>query len=132
MANVNIVTQPSSILVNENTSVTFSVSGSLAGTPLSGKTVVYQWQSAPKGGSFTPAAGTKTNSDYTVVAIGLLDDYTYRASLSASGVNSAVFSNVVTLAIRTSGEAPYDKFETNTFESGQNRFRRLKVLGYVG
>lgn len=132
MANVTVVTQPVSKLVNENTSVTFSVSGSLAGTPLSGNTVVYQWQSAPKGGSFTPAAGTNINTDYIVVAVEALDDYTYRARLSASGVDNEVFSNVVTLAIRTSAESPYDKFETNTFESGRNRFRRLKVLGYVG
>lgn len=132
MPNVNIVTQPVSKLVNENTSVTFSVSGSLAGTTLSAATVVYQWQSAPKGGSFEAAAGTITNTDYVVTAFGALDNYTYRARLSASGVDSAVFSNVVTLAIRTSAEAPYDKFETNTFESGRNRFRRLKVLGYVG
>ena len=133
MPNVTVTTQPASILVNENTSVTFSVSGSLAGTSLSAQTVVYQWQSAvPGSSSYAAAAGTNNGVNYTVTAIGALDFYTYRARLSASGVDSAVFSNVVTLAIRTSAESPYDKFETNTFESGKNRFRRLKVLGYVG
>lgn len=133
MPNVNIVIQPVSRLVNENTSVTFSVSGSLAGTSLSANPISYLWQSAPKGStSFTSAAGTNNAANYTVVAVGALDDRTYRARLSAAGVDSAVFSNVVTLAIRTSAESPYDKFETNTFESGRNRFRRLKVLGYVG
>lgn len=132
MPNVNIVTQPVSKLVNENTSVTFSVSGSLAGTTLSANPVVYLWETAPQGStSFTAAPGTNNSTDYNVVAVGSLDDQTYRARLSAEGVDSAVYSNVVTLAIRTSAESPYDKFETNTFESGQNRFRRLKVLGYV-
>lgn len=133
MPNVTVVIQPVSQLVNENTSVTFSVSGSLAGTSLSARTVVYLWESAaPGSGSYSAAAGTNNQANYTVLAIGALDDTTYRARLSASGVEAAVYSNIVTLAIKTSAESPYDKFETNTFESGENRFRRLKVLGYVG
>lgn len=132
MANVSVVIQPVSQLVNENVSVTFSTSGSLAGTALSGNTVVYQWQSAPKGSyNFTAAAGTNTNASYVVTAVQALDDYTYRARLSAGGVDAAVYSDVVTLAIKTSAESPYDKFEKNTFESGENRFRRLYNLGYV-
>lgn len=134
MPNVNIVTQPISKVVGENTSHTFSVSGSLAGTVLSGSPVAYLWQTAPKSDptNFAPAQAPNTNNFYNVVAIAALDGQTYRARLSAAGVDEAVFSNVVTLGIRTSAESPYDKFETNTFESGQNRFRRLKVLGYVG
>jgi hypothetical protein len=132
MPNVNIVTQPISRLVNENTSVTFSVSGSLAGTSLSANPVVYLWQTAAAGStSFTTAPGTNNTANYTVLAVGSLDDQTYRARLSAAGVDAAVFSDVVTLAIRTSAESPYDKYEANTFESGQNRFRRLWALGYV-
>ena len=132
MPNVNVVIQPSSQLVNENTSVTFSVSGSLAGTSLSAETVAYQWQSAPAGSStYTAAAGTNNLDSYNVVAIGALDDYTYRARLSAAGVDAAVYSDVVTLAIRTSAESPYDQWEVNTFESGQNRVRRLSNLGYL-
>jgi hypothetical protein len=132
MPNVNVVIQPASQLVNENVTVTFSVSGSLAGTSLSGQTIVYQWQSAAAGSSsYTNAAGSSTGTDYTVTAIGALDDYTYRASLSAGGVDSIVYSDIVTLAIRTSAESPYDQWEMNTFESGQNRVRRLSHLGYL-
>ena len=132
MANVNVITQPVSQLVNENTSVTFSVSGSLAGTTLSGEEIVYLWQkAAPGSSSYSSAAGSNTGTDYTVVAVGALDDYTYRARLSAGGVDAAVYSNVVTLAIKTSAESPYDQWEVNTFESGQNRVRRLSHLGYL-
>jgi len=132
MANVSVVIQPVSQLVNENTSVTFNVSGSLLGTPLSGNAIVYQWQRAAAGSSsYTNAPGSSTGTSYTVVAESALDDYTFRARLSASGVDSAVFSNVATLAIRTSAESPYDQWEVNTFESGQNRVRRLRLLGYL-
>jgi len=135
MPNVNIVIQPSNIVAKvENSTVQFTASGSLAGTVLSASPVVYQWQTAPKSNptNFAPAQAPNTNNFYNVVAIAALDGQTYRVRLSAAGVDAAVFSNVVTLGIRTSAESPYDKFETNTFESGQNRFRRLKVLGYVG
>jgi hypothetical protein len=132
MANVSVIIQPVSQLVDENTSVTFSTSGSLAGTSLSGQTIVYQWQSAEAGSSsYSAAAGTNNTSSYTVVAVESLDDYTYRARLSASGVDSEVYSEVVTLAIRTSAESPYDQWEVNTFESGRNRVRRLSHLGYL-
>lgn len=127
MANVIISTQPVSKLVNENTSVTFSTSGTFA------TTVNYLWLSAAPGSStYAAAKGTNNTKDYIIVANSIYDDYTFKARLSAAGVDSAVYTNVVTLAIKTSAESPYDKFETNTFESGKNRFRRLKVLGYVG
>jgi len=135
MPNVNIVIQPVNILAKvENSTVQFTASGSLAGTVLSASPVVYLWQTAPKNNptSFTTAPGTSNTEVYSVQAIAALDGQKYRVSLSAVGVDAAVFSNVVTLGIRTSAESPYDKFETNTFESGRNRFRRLKVLGYVG
>lgn len=135
MPNVNIVIQPVNILAKvENSTVQFTASGSLAGTVLSANPVVYLWQTAPKNNpnSFSTAQTPNTASYYDVQAIAALDGQTYRVRLSAAGVDAAVFSNVVTLGIRTSAESPYDKFETNTFESGRNRFRRLKVLGYVG
>ena len=129
MANVNIVLQPQSVFVTENTSVTFSTSGSLAGTSLSASNVVYQWLSSGNGGTSFGNIPSATNSSYTVVATNSLDNYVYKAGLSASGVSAQVFTNSVTLAIRLTAD-PYAPWETPT-ESGANRFRRLWALGYV-
>lgn len=129
MANVNIVLQPQSFLVTEGTSVTFSTSGSLLGTPLSGETVVYQWLSSGNSGSTFGNVAGATSEDYTVTALKSLDNYVYKASLSASGVEAAVFTNNATLAIKLTGDI-YADWEVGT-ESGANRFRRLFALGYV-
>lgn len=129
MPNVNIVLQPQSFLVTEGTSVTFSTSGSLAGTTLSGRSVVYQWLSSGNGGSTLNNIPAATNTSYTVTALKSLDNYVYKAGLSASGVDAQVFTNNATLAIRLTGD-PYAPWEVGT-ESGANRFRRLVALGYV-
>lgn len=129
MPNVNVVIQPQSFLVTEGTSVTFSTSGSLAGTALSGETVVYQWLSSGNGGSSFGNIPSATNSSYTVTALRRLDNYVYKAGLSASGVDAQVFSNNATLAIKLTGDQ-YADWEVGT-ESGANRFRRLWNLGYV-
>lgn len=129
MANVNILFQPQSFLVTEGTSVTFSTSGSLLGTPLSGQTVIYQWLSSGNSGSTFGNIAGATNTSYTVTALRSLDNYVYQASLSASGVEAAVFTNNATLAIRLTGD-PYAPWEVGT-ESGANRVRRLINLGYL-
>jgi hypothetical protein len=129
MANVNVVFQPQSFLVTEGTSVTFSTSGSLLGTPLSGETVVYQWLSSGDSGVTFGNIPAATNDSYTVTALRVFDNYVYKASLSASGVDAQVFTNNATLAIRLTGDI-YAPWEVGV-ESGTNRFRRLFALGYV-
>jgi hypothetical protein len=129
MPNVNIVIQPQSVFVEEGTSVTFSTSGSLLGTSLSAETVVYQWLSSGDGGSSFGNIPSATNTSYTVTAVQSLDNYVYKAGLSASGVDAQVFTNNATLAIRLSGDL-YAAWETAT-ESGANRVRRLLNLGYL-
>jgi hypothetical protein len=129
MPNVNVVIQPSSFLVDEGTSVTFSTSGSLAGTPLSGESVVYQWLSSGNGGTNFGNIPSATSTSYTVTALRRLDNFVYRASLSASRVDAIVFSDNATLAIKLSGD-PYAAWETVN-ESGASRVRRLLALGYL-
>jgi hypothetical protein len=129
MPNVNIVLQPQSFLVTEGTSVTFSTSGSLAGTALSANSVVYQWLSSSNAGSTFGNIPAATNKDYTVTALKRFDNFVYRAGLSASGVDAQVFTNNATLAIRLTGD-PYAPWEVGT-ESGANRVRRLLNLGYL-
>jgi hypothetical protein len=129
MANVNIVLQPQTFLVTEGTTVTFSTSGSLLGTSLSGETIVYQWLSSGDSGVNFGNIPSATDSSYTVTAVRSLDNYVYKASLSASGVESAVFTNNATLAIRLTGDI-YAPWEVG-IESGKNRFRRLWTMGYV-
>lgn len=129
MPNVNVVIQPQSFLVNEGTSVTFSTSGSLAGTSLSAQSVVYQWLSSGNGGTSFGNIPAATNPSYTVTALRRLDNFVYKAGLSASGVNAQVFSNNATLAIKLSGD-PYAAWETVN-ESGASRVRRLLALGYL-
>lgn len=129
MANVNVLFQPQSFLVTEGTSVTFSTSGSLLGTSLSGKTVIYQWLSSGNSGSTFGNIAGATNNAYTVTALRVFDSYFYKASLSASGVEAAVFTNNATLAIRLTGD-PHASFKVG-LESSTNRFRRLVTLGLV-
>lgn len=129
MPNVNVVIQPQSFLVNEGTSVTFSTSGSLAGTSLSAQSVAYQWLSSGNGGTSFGNIPSATSASYTVTALRRLDNYVYKAGLSASGVDAQVFSNNATLAIKLSGD-PYAAWETVN-ESGASRVRRLLQLGYL-
>jgi hypothetical protein len=129
MANVNILIQPQSFLVTEGTSVTFSTSGSLVGTPLSAQTVVYQWLSSGNSGTTFGNIAGATSPSYTVTALRRLDNYVYRAGLSASRVDAQVFTNNATLAIRLTGD-PYAPWEVG-IESGENRVRRLLSLGYL-
>jgi len=79
MPNVNVVIQPSSFLVDEGTSVTFSISGSLAGTSLSGQPVIYQWLSSGNGGSSFGNIPSATSTSYTVSSINV--------TFSGSGYN---------------------------------------------
>jgi hypothetical protein len=125
MANVNIVTQPQSVFVNENSSsVTFTTSGTFAGGG-----VTYRWFTR-NGGTGSPAVvvGATSNS-LTLSPIASYDNDTFYAGLSAPGVDAEVFTNEVTFAIRLSGDK-YSAWETAT-ESGTNRVRRLYNLGYL-
>lgn len=130
MANVIIVTQPQSVFVDEgSSSVTFSTSGITAGTTISGSSVVYRWFTKDQGtGDATVVAG-ETNSSLTLSPASEYDNDTFYAGLSAEGAEQEVFTNTVTFAIRLSGDQ-YSAWETAT-ESGSNRVRRLRLLGYL-
>jgi hypothetical protein len=91
--------------------------------------VVYQWLSSGNSGSSFGNIPSATSTSYTVTALRRLDNFVYRASLSASGVDARVFSDNATLAIKLSGD-PYAAWETVN-ESGASRVHRLLALGYL-
>jgi hypothetical protein len=130
MANVIILTQPQSVFVDEGTSsVTFSTSGTTLGTSLSNNPVVYQWYSEDaSGGGFVALEG-EVSADLTLDPIEAYDNDTFKAGLSAVGAEDEVFTNVVTFGIRLSS-AKYKEWEVPG-ETGENRVRRLQVMGYL-
>ena len=124
---LQIVTQPQSVLVDQSvSSVTFSTS---AIDPLSGNArVFYQWRIKDVNGTvYTNIAGA-TSSTLTLAPIASYDNDSIIAVANTS--ITSLTSNAVTYAIRLSSDR-YSPWEVNTFESGQNRVRRLSQLGYL-
>jgi len=130
MANVNILLQPESVFVDQSaSSVTFSTSGSTAGTSLSSEEVVYQWYQKDVAGEDFEAISGETGTSLTLAPLAEYDNDTFRAGLSAAGAEEEVYTNAVTFGIRLSSDI-YGPWETPT-EVGSNRVRRLHNLGYL-
>lgn len=130
MANVIILTHPTSVFVDQgSSSVTFSTSGTTVGTVLSGNSTVYQWyQRDTLSQTFTAIAGA-TSNNLTLLPLVEYDNDAFKAGLSAIGANQEVFTDIATFAIRLSADQ-YSAWETAT-ETGANRVRRLIQLGYM-
>jgi len=131
MSTVIILTQPQSVFVDENSSaVTFSTSGTTLGTTLSDYEVAYQWYQKDALDETFIAMEGEDNETLVLTPLAEFDNDSFKAGLSAKGVeNEEVFTQVVTFAIRLSGDE-YNEFETPT-ETGANRVRRLFNLGYI-
>lgn len=128
---LQIVLQPQSVLVDQSTSTaTFTTS---AIEPLSGfLTVDYQWRIKDVNGTtYSDLPGATSNVlELAPVASYDMDSVIAVASVAANGTTQSVSSVAVTYAIRLSGDQ-YSPWEQNTFETGQNRVRRLQNLGYL-
>ena len=129
---LQFVTQPQSVLVDQSvTSVTFTTS---AIEPLSGFAAVsYQWRikDTAANAPYNNIAGATTRI-LTIAPIASfdMDSVLAVATVSTNGLTQSISSNAVTFAIRLSGDR-YSPWEQNTFETGQNRVRRLSQLGYL-
>jgi hypothetical protein len=128
---LQIVLQPQSVLVDQSTSTaTFTTS---AIEPLSGfLTVNYQWRIKDVNGTSYSNLPGATNNVLSLAPVASydMDSVIAVASVTASGTTQTVSSVPATYAIRLSGDI-YSPWEVNTFESGQNRVRRLSQLGYL-
>lgn len=128
---LQFVIQPESVLVDQSaSSVTFTTS---AIEPLSGfASVSYQWRTKDVDGTTYSNIGGATNRTLTLAPIASYDNDSFIAvaTVSTNGVTQSVSSVAVTFAIKLSGDI-YSPWEVNTFESGQNRVRRLSQLGYL-
>ena len=127
-----IVTQPESVLVIQNTS-TWSFNVSAIDPDFKARTVTYQWRRRDTGGSsdfVNIAAPVGTSPSLVLDRLDQYDNDTFVALVSTTSVTEALTSNQVTFGIRLSSANPFSQFETLT-EDGSARFRRLVALGYV-
>lgn len=128
---LTIVTQPQSVLVDQSASTaTFTTS---AIEPLSGDlTVSYQWRIKDVNGTVYNNLPGATNRVLTLAPLANydMDSVLAVASVTADGTTQTVSSVAVTFAIKLSGDI-YSPWEQNTFETGQNRVRRLQQLGHL-
>jgi len=128
---LQFVIQPESVLVDQSvSSVTFTAS---AIEPLSGfAPVSYQWKTKDVDGTTYDNIAGATNNTLTLAPIASFDNDSFIvvASVSTNGFVQSISSIPATFAIRLSGDK-YSPWEVNTFESGQNRVRRLANLGYL-
>ena len=127
MASIIITTQPSSVTVVPGKDTTFSVVGSADFTPVS---YGYQWE---VGG--VPISGATSNS-YFIDPLMSDDGKVFSVSVSAlstDGVNfvslASVDSDNATLTVQED-TPPFDKFDSGK-ETGRDRQRRLRLLGYI-
>jgi hypothetical protein len=125
---LQFVTQPQSVLVDQSaSSVTFSTS---AIDPLSGNAVVsYQWRVRDVDGTTYSNVAGATSRTLTLAPIAGFDNDNF--IVIARTTLESLTSVEATFAIRLSGDR-FSPWEVNTFESGQNRVRRLQALGYIG
>lgn len=124
MANIVITTQPQSITVAPGQNTTFTVIGSADFSA----TYAYQWK---LGG--TPITGA-TSSSYFIDPLVSNSGSIFSVSVSAlsAGVSLAnVNSNNATLTVQVATGSIYDRFYVGGTESGQERHRRLRNLGYL-
>jgi hypothetical protein len=122
MANIVITTQPQSITVVPGKDTTFTVVGSADFNATYG----YQWK---LGG--TPIAGATSNS-YFIDPLMTNNGNVFSVSVSAlsAGVSLAsVNSNNATLTVQED-IPPFNVFDKGK-ETGRERHRRLRLLGYI-
>ena len=117
MANVIITSQPTSRTVVPGQNTTFTVTASADYTPV---TFAYKWSNGPTTQSFTidPLIGDNGNT-YSVSV----------SALSADVAVATVTSNTVTLTVNEDVN-PYDDYDRGP-ETGRERHRRLRLLGYI-
>lgn len=123
MANIVITSQPQSVSTVPSQNTTFSVAVSANFSP-----VVYRYQWKVNG---SPVSGA-TNSSYFIDPLLTDNGKTFSvlvSGLSAGSLQDVVESNGATLTI-TADEGRFAKFARGS-ESGEERFRRLRNLGYI-
>jgi hypothetical protein len=102
-ASINFVQQPTSQAAVQGGTATFTASAT--GSSVYGTTLLYQWQSAPKGSStWTDIAGA-TSASYTTALLGLGDDGTqYRVVATVAPITQT--SVVVSVSVTTDKTPP--------------------------
>jgi len=123
MGNIVITSQPLSVSVVPGQNTTFSVGVSANFSPV---TYLYQWRVGS-----TPISGA-TNSSYFIDPV--LTDNNKSFSVLVSGLSAGVVLQTVTsnnavLTVNTD-TGKFAKFARGS-ESGEERFRRLRNLGYI-
>jgi len=122
MVTATIIQIPSSVTVVPGQNTTFSATVSTAFTPTS---YAYQWRQ-----NGTPIAGA-TNSSYLIDPVIGDSGNTFTVLVSALSGNSpfTATSNTLTLSV-VDDVSIFSKFAIYP-ESGEERFKRLRNLGYV-
>lgn len=123
MGNIVITSQPLSVSVVPGQNTTFSVGVSSDFSPV---TYLYQWRvggvpisGATSSSYFIDPVLTDNNKSFSVLVSGL----------SAGTVRQTVTSNNAVLTV-TADTGKFAKFARGS-ESGEERFRRLRNLGYI-
>ena len=123
MATVIITKQPTSVTVIPGQNTTFSVTAS---ADFASPTYKYQWK---LGGANISGA---TDSAYFIDPIAANNGNSYTVSVSAlsgTSLQATVLSNAAVLTV-TAESSPFDTFAVYP-ETGAERFKRLRHLGYV-
>lgn len=123
MANIVITSQPQSVTVVPGQNTTFSVTVSANFNPV---TYLYQWRN---GGTLIPGA---TNSFYFIDPVLTDNNKSFSvlvSGLSAGTLQQTLTSNLALLTVNTD-TGRFAKFARGS-ESGEERFRRLRNLGYI-
>lgn len=124
MANIVITTQPQSVTVAPGQNTTFTVVASADFSAVYN----YQWK---LNGTSIPSA---IFSSYAIDPVVGNDGNVFSVSVSAlsAGVSLAeVDSDDATLTVLSATGSIYDRFYVGGSESGQERHRRLRLLGYI-
>jgi hypothetical protein len=117
MADLILTQQPVSLTAVPGQDSTFSVTASANFTPV---TYTYKWSSGQSTQSIIIDPLMSDNGNTYSVSV---------SALSASTVMATISSNVATLTVKED-VAPFDTFDQGK-ETGRERHRRLRHLGYV-